>query len=80
MLNIRTRIRTDLNPSKRIQSRIRSENIRTVFIPDFNCVVGVVCGLYLANLFLFSHTIMPVLTLQFYLEMHMKEPIILFIV
>jgi hypothetical protein len=33
MLNIRTRIRTDLNPSKRIRSRIRSENICTVFIP-----------------------------------------------
>ena len=33
MLNIRTRIRTDLNLSKRIRSRIRSENIRTVFIP-----------------------------------------------
>jgi hypothetical protein len=33
MLNIRTRIRTNLNPSKRIRSRIRSENIRTVFIP-----------------------------------------------
>ena len=27
------RIRTDLNPSKRIRFRIRSENIRTVFIP-----------------------------------------------
>ena len=33
MLNIRTRIRTDLNLSKRIQSRIQSENIHTVFIP-----------------------------------------------
>jgi hypothetical protein len=33
MLNIRTRIRTDLNTSKRIPSQIRSENIRTVFIP-----------------------------------------------
>jgi len=32
ILNIRTRIRTDLNPFKRIRSRIRSENIRTVFI------------------------------------------------
>jgi hypothetical protein len=32
MLNIRTRIQTDLNPSKRIRSRIRSENVRTVFI------------------------------------------------
>ena len=31
--DIRTRIRTDLNPSKRIRFRIRSENIRTVFIP-----------------------------------------------
>jgi hypothetical protein len=35
MLNIRTRIWTDLNPSKRISSRIRSENIRTVFIPTY---------------------------------------------
>jgi hypothetical protein len=33
MLNIRTRIRTDLNPSKRIRSQIRSKNIRTVFTP-----------------------------------------------
>jgi hypothetical protein len=33
MLNIWTRIWTDLNPSKRIQFRIRSENIRTAFIP-----------------------------------------------
>ena len=33
MLDIRTRIRTDLNPSKWIRFRIRSENIRTVFIP-----------------------------------------------
>jgi hypothetical protein len=32
MLNIRTRIQTDLKPSKQIQSRIRSENIRTIFI------------------------------------------------
>jgi len=36
MLNIRTRIRTDLNISKRIRSRIRSENIRTVFIPTYS--------------------------------------------
>ena len=34
MLDIRTRIRTDLNPSKRIRFRIQSENIRTVFIPS----------------------------------------------
>ena len=34
MLDIRTRIRTDLNPSKWIRFRIRSENIRTVFIPS----------------------------------------------
>ena len=33
MLNIQTRIRTYLNPSKWIRSRIRSENIRTVFTP-----------------------------------------------
>ena len=33
MLDIRTRIRIDLNPSKRIRFRIRSENIHTVFIP-----------------------------------------------
>jgi hypothetical protein len=33
MFNIRTQIRTDLNPSKRIRSRIRPENIRTIFIP-----------------------------------------------
>jgi hypothetical protein len=33
MLNIRTRIRTNYNPSKRIRSRIRSENIRTIFLP-----------------------------------------------
>ena len=32
-MDIRTRIWTDLNPSKRIRFRIRSENIRTVFIP-----------------------------------------------
>ena len=32
MLNIRTQIRIDLNPFKRIRCRIRSENIRTVFI------------------------------------------------
>jgi len=31
MLDIRTQIRTDLNPSKRIRFQIRSENIRTVF-------------------------------------------------
>ena len=31
-VDIRTRIRTDLNPSKRIRFRIRSENIRTIFI------------------------------------------------
>ena len=31
MLNIRTRIWTDLNTSKRIRTRIRSENIRIVF-------------------------------------------------
>jgi hypothetical protein len=37
MLNIRIRIRIDLNPSKRIRSRIRSENIRTVFIPSLRC-------------------------------------------
>ena len=36
MLDIRTRIRTDLNPSKRIWFRIRSENIRTVFIPSYS--------------------------------------------
>ena len=36
MLNIQTRIRTDLNPFKRIRSRIRSENIRTVFIPTYS--------------------------------------------
>jgi len=36
MLNIRTRIQTDLNLSKRIRSRIRSENIRTVFIPTYH--------------------------------------------
>jgi hypothetical protein len=35
MLNIRTRIRIDLNPFKQIWSRIRSENIRTVFIPIY---------------------------------------------
>ena len=35
ILNIGTRIRIDLNPSKRIRSRIRSENIRTVFIPTY---------------------------------------------
>ena len=34
MLNIRTRIRTDLNSSKRIRSQIRSENIRTIFTPS----------------------------------------------
>ena len=37
MLDIRTRIWTDLNPSKRIRFRIRSENIRTVFIPSCRC-------------------------------------------
>ena len=37
MLDIRTRIRTDLNPSKRIWFRIRSENICTVFIPSEEC-------------------------------------------
>jgi len=34
MLNIQTWIRTNLNTSKWIRSRIRSENIRTVFTPD----------------------------------------------
>ena len=34
MLDIRTRIRTDLNLSKRIRFQIRSENIHTVFIPS----------------------------------------------
>ena len=33
-VDIRTQIRTDLNPSKRIRFRIRSENIRTIFIPS----------------------------------------------
>jgi hypothetical protein len=33
MFNIQTRIRIDFNPSKRIRSRIQSENIHTVFIP-----------------------------------------------
>jgi len=33
MLNIQTRIRIYRNLSKRIQSQIRSENIRTIFIP-----------------------------------------------
>jgi glucan phosphorylase len=33
MLNIRTRIQTDLNLAKWIWSRIRSENIYTVFTP-----------------------------------------------
>jgi hypothetical protein len=28
-------IRTDLNPSKRIRSRIQSENIGTIFIPTY---------------------------------------------
>jgi len=32
MLNIWTRIRTNLNPSKRIRTRIRSENIRTEYV------------------------------------------------
>jgi len=32
MLNIRTRIRTDLNPFKRIRFQIRLKNICTVFI------------------------------------------------
>ena len=36
MLNIRTQIRTYLNPSKQIRFRIRSKNIRTVFIPSLN--------------------------------------------
>ena len=40
MLNIRTRRWTDLNPSKRIRSQIRSENIRTVFISDYNHELG----------------------------------------
>jgi hypothetical protein len=35
MLNIQTRIQTDMNPSKRIRSRIRSENIRTIFISEY---------------------------------------------
>ena len=34
-VNIRTRIRTDLNLSKRIQSRIWSKNICTIFIPAY---------------------------------------------
>ena len=34
MLDIQTRIRTYLNPSKRIRFRIRSENIRSIFIPS----------------------------------------------
>jgi vacuolar-type H+-ATPase subunit D/Vma8 len=38
MLDIRTRIRTDLNPSKRIRFQIRSENIHTVFIPTLHAV------------------------------------------
>jgi hypothetical protein len=37
-LNIRTRIRVDLNSSKWIESRIWSENIRTIFIPSCNVV------------------------------------------
>ena len=36
ILNIRTRIRTDLNPFKWIRSWIRSENIRTIFIPTYH--------------------------------------------
>ena len=35
MLDIRTRIRTDLNPSKRIRFRIRSENMHTIFISAY---------------------------------------------
>jgi hypothetical protein len=37
-LNIRTRIWVDLNSSKWIESRIWSENIRTIFIPSCNVV------------------------------------------
>jgi hypothetical protein len=33
MLNIQTQIKTDLNSSKWIRSRIQSENIHTIFIP-----------------------------------------------
>jgi len=44
MLNIRTRIRTDLNSYKRIRSRIRSENIRTVFIPSGAALSRILTG------------------------------------
>ena len=40
ILNIRTRIWTDLNSSKRIRSRIRSENIRTVFTPTLGIKIS----------------------------------------
>jgi hypothetical protein len=39
MLNIRTRMLTDLNPSKWIRSRMRSKNIRTVFTLSYSSQV-----------------------------------------
>ena len=33
ILNVRTRIRSDLNPPKRIRTRIRTDNIRTFYTP-----------------------------------------------
>jgi hypothetical protein len=35
-----------LNPSKRIRSRIRSENIRTIFIPDNDSLDGYAWSLH----------------------------------
>jgi len=40
MLNIRIRIRTDLNPSKRIRSWIRSKNNCTFFIPPNSTMIN----------------------------------------
>ena len=52
MLNIQIQIRTDLNYSKRIRSRIRLENICTVFTPTNkekeNRATGPRCGLLLS--------------------------------
>ena len=49
MLDIRTRIRTDLNPSKRIRFRIRSKNIRTVFIPRDGALLVTLCESVMNN-------------------------------
>ena len=61
-VDIRTRIRTDLNPSKWIRFRIRSENIRTVFIPTLhleNYKYQLEIAVYMSPCILFYQSLIP---------------------